>query len=57
LPKPPGFGGWHLFSKPGATQICSVFDPTCDALDTISLAEQLPELNLGDYHDSDTIGA
>ena len=28
--------------KKGPTQICSVFGPTCDALDTISLAEQLP---------------
>ncbi len=35
------------FAK-GPTQICSVFGPTCDALDTISLAEQLPDLELGD---------
>ncbi len=34
--------------KKGPTQICSVFGPTCDALDTISLAEQLPDLELGD---------
>ena len=27
--------------KKGPTQLCSVFGPTCDALDTISLAEQL----------------
>ena len=33
--------------KKGPTQICSVFGPTCDALDTISLAEQLPDLDMG----------
>src|SRR5215468_3616044 len=41
---------YHLKSfKKGPTQICSVFGPTCDALDTISLAEQLPDMELGDY--------
>ena len=34
--------------KKGPTQICSVFGPTCDALDTISLAEQLPDMEMGD---------
>ena len=34
--------------KRGPTQVCSVFGPTCDALDTISLAEELPDLELGD---------
>jgi ornithine decarboxylase len=34
-----------------------VFGPTCDALDTISLSEQLPELSLGDYVYSQNIGA
>ena len=49
---------YHLKAfKHGATEICSVFGPTCDALDTISLAEQLPELNLGDYVFSQNIGA
>ena len=49
---------YHLKSfKKGATQLCAVFGPTCDALDTISLAEQLPELELGDYLYSDNIGA
>jgi len=49
---------YHLkaFQK-GATQICSVFGPTCDALDTISLAEELPELKLGDLLYSENIGA
>lgn len=49
---------YHLKSfKKGPTQICSVFGPTCDALDTISLAEQLPDLDLGDYLYSENIGA
>jgi ornithine decarboxylase len=49
---------YHLkaFSK-GPCQICSVFGPTCDALDTISLAEELPELKLGDLLYSENIGA
>jgi ornithine decarboxylase len=49
---------YHLKAfKEGPTEICSVFGPTCDALDTISLAEELPELNLGDYVYSENIGA
>jgi len=49
---------YHLKSfKKGATQICAVFGPTCDALDTISLAEQLPDLEIGDYLYSENIGA
>jgi ornithine decarboxylase len=49
---------YHLKAfKKGATQICAVFGPTCDALDTISLAEQLPELEIGDYLYSENIGA
>ena len=43
--------------KKGPTQICSVFGPTCDALDTIGLAEQLPDLKLGDLVYSENIGA
>ena len=43
------------FAK-GPTQICSVFGPTCDALDTISLAEQLPDLELGDLLYAPNIG-
>ena len=43
--------------KRGPTQICAVFGPTCDALDTISLTEELPELNLGDLVYSENIGA
>ena len=49
---------YHLTAlKDGPTEICSVFGPTCDALDTISLAEELPELDLGDYVFSRNIGA
>jgi ornithine decarboxylase len=43
--------------KRGPTQVCSVFGPTCDALDTISLAENLPDLELGDYVYSENVGA
>ena len=43
--------------KKNPTQICSVFGPTCDALDTISLAEQLPDLELGDLLYAPNIGA
>jgi ornithine decarboxylase len=49
---------YHMKSfKKGPTQICAVFGPTCDALDTISLAEQLPELEIDDYLYSENIGA
>jgi ornithine decarboxylase len=43
--------------KKGARQISAVFGPTCDALDTISQAEDLPELKLGDLVYSENIGA
>jgi ornithine decarboxylase len=43
--------------KKGPTQLCSVFGPTCDALDTISLAEQLPDMDLGDFVYAPNIGA
>jgi hypothetical protein len=34
---------YHLKAfKRGPTQICSVFGPTCDALDVVSMAEELP---------------
>jgi ornithine decarboxylase len=50
---------YHLKSfKRGKPQVCSVFGPTCDALDVISLAEQLPDtLKLGDLLYSPMIGA
>jgi ornithine decarboxylase len=43
--------------KSGPTEICSVFGPTCDALDTISMTEELPNLNLGDLVYSENMGA
>ena len=49
---------YHLKGfKKGPTQICSVFGPTCDALDTISLTEQLPDLKVGELVYSENIGA
>lgn len=49
---------YHIKSfKTGTTQLCAVFGPTCDALDTICQAESLPELNLGDFVYSENIGA
>jgi ornithine decarboxylase len=46
----------HAFKK-GPTQICSVFGPTCDALDVVSMAENLPELERDDLVYSVNIGA
>lgn len=43
--------------KRGATSICSVFGPTCDALDVVSMAENLPDLQRGDLVYSVNIGA
>jgi ornithine decarboxylase len=50
---------YHLKSfKKGKTQICAVFGQTCDALDTVSLAEALPpDLEIGDLLYSENIGA
>jgi ornithine decarboxylase len=43
--------------KKGATTLCSVFGPTCDALDVVSMAENLPDLERGDFVYSVNIGA
>ncbi len=43
--------------RKGSKSISAVFGPTCDALDTISQAEELPELQLGDLVYSENIGA
>ena len=43
--------------KKGPTQLCAVFGPTCDALDTIGLSEELPDLDVGDLVYSENIGA
>lgn len=49
---------YHLKAfKPGKTEICAVFGQTCDALDTISLAEELPELEIDDLVYAENIGA
>lgn len=41
----------------GKTEICAVFGQTCDALDTISLSEELPDLAIDDLVYSEKIGA
>ncbi len=43
--------------KKGATQLSAVYGPTCDALDVVSMAENLPELERGDFVHSVNIGA
>ncbi|MDD2763070.1 MAG: type III PLP-dependent enzyme [Opitutaceae bacterium] len=43
--------------KKGPTRISAVFGPTCDALDVVSMAENLPELERGDFVYSVNIGA
>ncbi|MGD1018420.1 MAG: type III PLP-dependent enzyme [Verrucomicrobiia bacterium] len=50
---------YHLKAfRKSAPQICSVFGPTCDALDVVSMAEHLPaDLELGDLLYSESIGA
>ena len=49
---------YHLKAfKKGRTEICAVFGQTCDALDTISLAEELPDLAIDDLVYSENIGA
>ena len=49
---------YHLKAfKKGKTEICAVFGQTCDALDTISLSEELPELEIEDWVYSENIGA
>jgi len=49
---------YHLKAfKKGDSEICAVFGQTCDALDTISLSEELPELEIEDLVYSENIGA
>ncbi len=43
--------------KDGEKKICAVFGPTCDAFDTISVAEELPELEIDDLLYAENIGA
>jgi ornithine decarboxylase len=47
----------HAF-KGGELKVCATFGPTCDAFDTISLADELPEdLQIDDLLYSENIGA
>ena len=49
---------YHLKSfKKGKQEVCAVFGQTCDALDKISLAESLPDLEIEDVVYSENIGA
>jgi len=49
---------YHLKAfKKGRTEVCAVFGQTCDALDTISLSEALPDLEVEDLVFSENIGA
>src|SRR5437870_1893586 len=49
---------YHLKAfKKGKTEVCAVFGQTCDALDTISLSEELPEMEIEDLVYSQNIGA
>jgi len=43
--------------KKGRPEICAVFGQTCDGLDTIAHAQELPELEIGDLLYSENIGA
>ncbi len=43
--------------KRGPKEICAVFGQTCDGLDVISQAEELPDLEIGDLVYSENIGA
>ena len=47
----------HAF-KDGENKVCTTFGPTCDAFDTISLTDELPEdLQIDDYLYAENIGA
>ena len=49
---------YHLKAfRKGKKEISAVFGQTCDALDTISLSEELPELEIEDLVYSENIGA
>ncbi len=43
--------------KKGPTSLSAVFGPTCDALDVISMADNLPDLKRDELVYSDNIGA
>ncbi len=43
--------------KDGEKKVSAVFGPTCDAFDTISVGEELPDLEIGDLLYAENIGA
>jgi ornithine decarboxylase len=43
--------------KKGKKEVCAVFGQTCDALDTISLSDELPSLEIEDLVYAENIGA
>jgi len=43
--------------RKGKTSVCAVFGQTCDALDTISLSDELPEMEIDDLVYAQNIGA
>lgn len=47
---------FHAFKK-GKASISAVVGPTCDALDTVSVSENLPEMEIGDLLYVNDIGA
>lgn len=49
---------YHLKAfKKGKSEVCAVFGQTCDALDTVSLSEDLPALDIDDLVYAENIGA
>ncbi|MDP2913312.1 MAG: type III PLP-dependent enzyme [Candidatus Omnitrophota bacterium] len=49
---------YHLKAfEDGEKKVSAVFGPTCDAFDTISVAEELPDLKIGDLLYAENIGA
>jgi len=43
--------------KGGEKKVSAAFGPTCDAFDTISMSEELPDLEIGDFVYAENIGA
>jgi len=49
---------YHFYSfKKGIPSISAVVGPTCDALDSVSISENIPDLNIGDLMYVNDIGA
>jgi ornithine decarboxylase len=49
---------YHLKAfRDGTPELCAIFGPTCDALDTVSVAEMLPDLEVGELVYTENIGA